>query len=122
MAECSNVPGAEVDLSRLEDITGGDEETIAMLIGLFIDDSSNCIAQLEAALVQNDTGELRRHAHSLKGAAANMGANSLSEQAKALEDLAKENLFATARIQLDLIRATHDQVLAELRDHQTRRT
>ena len=79
---------------------GDDEELLAELVQIFLDDYPNSMTAIEEALVVHDGDRLERAAHTLKGAVANFGAEAVVQAAFELEcrgrsgDLsqAKENL------------------------------
>jgi HPt (histidine-containing phosphotransfer) domain-containing protein len=82
----SAAPGtAEVDLARLAEVTGGDPVLRRGLIDTFIQSGERALADIESALPRDDRERVCRAAHTLKGAAANMGAGSLQRAAAALE-------------------------------------
>ena len=83
----SPVPSSQppVDLSRLEDITGGDAEVEGELLQCFVEEVGMYILDLKAAISANDTVTIRQKAHSIKGAAANLGVRFIPELALRIE-------------------------------------
>jgi HPt (histidine-containing phosphotransfer) domain-containing protein len=75
-------PGA---MTRLLDITGGDQGFVDELIDTFIEDATTQIDALRAAATAGDAEAIVRPAHSLKSNAANVGATALGELARGLE-------------------------------------
>ena len=73
-----------VGLSR----TGGTKADFLKLLGVFCNDGSEKIAEIDSSLENRDASLLRTHTHALKNACAVVGAVNLSEAAKALEDAA----------------------------------
>ncbi len=68
-----------VDLTNLIEITGGDKEIESLLFKAFIEGSDNNISLLEENYIDG-AGEIwQREAHSLKGAAKNIGAYKLAD-------------------------------------------
>jgi len=65
--------------------TGGNRKRYESLLRRFADSQSNALDDIRVALAANDFPTARRHAHSLKGASANLGANALAEVAAAVE-------------------------------------
>jgi HPt (histidine-containing phosphotransfer) domain-containing protein len=63
----------------------GDEGLYKIMIGLFISDQGPSVSSIQNALDQSDIQTARRIAHTLKGAAATIGALQLAETAKQLE-------------------------------------
>ncbi len=83
---------AEVDLSALRELTGGDAEFERELAETFISSGDKCLAEIIAALSVNDFDTIGKRAHSLKGASANIRASGLAAAASSLESAARANL------------------------------
>lgn len=78
-------------LDRLE----GDEDLLRELVDIFLSQSRIQVEELKAALAMGDAESIWNQAHSLKGAAAGLGAEALSHRAAQLEKAGKEgNLTA----------------------------
>ena len=63
----------------------GDEAFLEEILGIFLQDAPNQIEAMRKAWREGDTKELKQLAHSLKGAAMNVGATLLQNDALALE-------------------------------------
>jgi two-component system, sensor histidine kinase and response regulator len=76
----------------------GDEEFLADLVSLFLEDIPRQISILEEALGNNNTFHCERVSHSIKGASANLGAESLRMVATEMEATVKNGdmIVATA--------------------------
>jgi CheY-like chemotaxis protein len=74
-----------VNLARLNEITDGDAEFAQELIATFIDSSAQQLVELHAALQAADRAAVARTAHKLKGACANIYAESMRALAAQLE-------------------------------------
>ncbi len=72
-------------MTRLLDITGGDQGFVDELIDTFIEDATTQIDALRAAASASDAEAMVRPAHSLKSNAANVGATELGDLARGLE-------------------------------------
>ena len=70
---------------------GNDAELLDGLIETCLDDVQRDLARLKVALEQGQAEDARRHAHSIKGAASNVGAEALRVYAGRLEEMAKES-------------------------------
>jgi HPt (histidine-containing phosphotransfer) domain-containing protein len=69
----------------LEELTGGDPELAAILIGDFLESSVADAAALSTALDRLDAEDVRRQAHRIKGAARIVGAGDVARVAESLE-------------------------------------
>lgn len=79
-----------VDLTALRDLTDGDEELEKELFDSFYSVSENIIEALNNLTDSNDNKEWERNSHSFKGAAMNLGANSLAEKCGKSEEICTE--------------------------------
>jgi CheY-like chemotaxis protein len=71
--------------------TGGNLKRYASLLHRFADSQAAVVGDIRAAIGGNDTLTARRLAHSLKGAAANLGATALAEVAAKAESAIDSN-------------------------------
>jgi HPt (histidine-containing phosphotransfer) domain-containing protein len=78
-----------IDRSRLDLITGGDEELLRELVELYLSDTATRLSDIESALAATNLEKIRRQAHAIKGASANMGATAMQEICTRLETVAK---------------------------------
>ena len=77
-----------VDLAVLAEVTGGDAELAASLVGDFITSTLVDLEALDDALEDAALDEVRRHAHRIKGAARIVGANAIAAVAQQIETAA----------------------------------
>ena len=70
---------------------GDDAELLDSLIMSFLSEIPQDVGSLRLAVANGQAADARRHAHSIKGAASNVGAEALQEWANRLEDAAKES-------------------------------
>ncbi len=77
--------GAPVDLSRLKDIFGDNLTVIQELVGIYITDTKQHIEKLKPEVDSKNAEFIRKKAHSIKGASANIGAVRLQKLAANLE-------------------------------------
>lgn len=68
----------------------GDESLIDEIIPVFLKDNTERMEMLSQAIVKKDSKEMKFYAHSVKGAAATIGAVKISELAKQLEIAARD--------------------------------
>lgn len=101
-------------LDMLKEVIGDDLKEI---LEVFLQTGPNELAEMQQAFSQQDDGALRLHAHTLKGSAANVGATTLSLQAKTVEEAAKANDLSSVAEQLQAIEETLSAVLQALQDY-----
>ena len=92
------------------DAMGGDEEMFDSFLDLFMEDAAKHTAEIEAAITDEDAVRVEYAAHSLKGAAATMHAERLSEVARELEFIGKSGDLANARSALSRLQAELDDL------------
>ncbi len=63
----------------------GESDLVTELIDLFLNESASQLKALREAVINNDTVELRRLAHLLKGSSANIGARSMADLYEEME-------------------------------------
>lgn len=75
-----------VDVTVVHKILGSsDPEMVNMVLDVFLSSYQGLAQRIDHALAARDASELREAAHSAAGAAANIGAVSLTERLRALE-------------------------------------
>ncbi|MCF7810316.1 response regulator [bacterium] len=82
------------ELFNIEDILnrlGDDEEILVEILEVFIEDIPKQIEIVREALIQQDSEQIRSQAHTLKSACGNVGAQSLQELSRMLEEAGKKN-------------------------------
>jgi PAS domain S-box-containing protein len=77
--------GSPIDLSLLEPLRAGGDETVSELIGLYLDDSPGMLRDIARAIEQEQPKQIVRAVHSLKGSSLSLGAHRLSELCMTLE-------------------------------------
>ncbi len=86
-----NTPAADeraaVDFSRIQETSDGDTDFEKELFGVFLEDCEERLQRLNEALAAGRLSELQREAHTIKGAAANVGTTRLQEIAMHLEGM-----------------------------------
>lgn len=70
----------------------GREDRLEKLVNMYLESESERIEQLQQAAIQADSEALHRHAHSLRGVAANLSALQLQDKAADLESAAHHKL------------------------------
>ncbi len=106
------------DRARMLARLGGDEQLLDDVVRLFLDDCPVHLAAIKAAVADRALDPLVRAAHTLKGAAGNLGAAALVNAAATLERIAKEArveavdagwrlVFSEASLVMEALRRTH---------------
>jgi CheY-like chemotaxis protein/HPt (histidine-containing phosphotransfer) domain-containing protein len=80
-----------VDWARFEALTTGDNQFARELIELYLSSSMQLLVELRDGCIAGDRTLLRKSAHKLKGASANISADRLAELSKTLEITAEQD-------------------------------
>ena len=84
-------------LARLEQLSRpGRDGEVAMLIGMFLEDTSQRLTVLDQAAARQDAGTLLEVGHALRGAAGHFGITELVEVCERLEELARAGALGGA--------------------------
>ncbi len=93
------------DQAALLDRVGGEQDIMQMIVEGFIDDMPERIALTEQAVSRREASNIAVQAHTIKGAAANIGAERLAAAAQALEVTAKGDDWTQLTAQLIRLQA-----------------
>ncbi|HEX3889407.1 MAG TPA: response regulator [Verrucomicrobiae bacterium] len=85
-----------VDMSRMNDLTGGDPAMLGELADMFYKQTSQQLKQITDAVLAGDATQVRHIAHSCKGASATLGMTQLSKLMLALEKMGGEGKLTDA--------------------------
>ena len=103
-------------IDNLRQLSPGDDDAfVKEICGIFVADTPNRLAELDAGLANNDVGGFVRAAHSIKGSAANIGATQLGAAAAQLETESKTTPLPGLTARIDAVKAEYARVEAELR-------
>jgi CheY-like chemotaxis protein/HPt (histidine-containing phosphotransfer) domain-containing protein len=105
------------DRAALLDRVEGDEELLAEMIQLYVEDAPRALETMRSALQQGDMHALERAAHSVKGSSANLAANAAAEAALRLEQDAKRGDAAGAAASLAVLESVLGQLLPALAEN-----
>jgi HPt (histidine-containing phosphotransfer) domain-containing protein len=83
-------PGKYVDLSYLENMSGGSKSLIEEMVQIFIDQVPEFAMEMKELIEKKDYHSLGLLAHKAKSSVAIMGMNKLADNLKELELMAKE--------------------------------
>ena len=84
---------AVLDRQQLRDITLDDDELMRDVIAALLDDTTNQLVLMDAAIRDKDSQKTMRLAHYCKGACANVGANRIAAVLKRMEQQAADHSF-----------------------------
>lgn len=102
-----------IDTSTALKRTGGNRKRYESLLSRFADSQAGAVGEIRAALTVNDSPTAERIAHSLKGAAANLGATTLAEAAARAEAAIDSKLSISPT--LEELARTLDSVIDSIR-------
>jgi CheY-like chemotaxis protein/nitrogen-specific signal transduction histidine kinase/HPt (histidine-containing phosphotransfer) domain-containing protein len=114
-AGASVADAAEISMARFREVTCGDAELARGLIESFAKSGEHSLGEVEAGLARDDFALVRRAAHTLVGASANMGATRLEAVAKTMEESAVQSDGVAIQQLLGAARRRFDAALAALK-------
>lgn len=76
---------AALNVARLQETSGGDTEFERELLQIFLEDCAHRLSRLAEAVAQQDDKATHREAHTIKGAALNVGTVRLHALARTME-------------------------------------
>ena len=106
--------GELFDRSMLLERVEGDHELLNELIQLYFEDAPGLLAAMRGALERGNMPDLERSAHSMKGAAGNLCAQSTSAAAAQLEHNAKAGDLAGAKESLESLEIIAERLVRAL--------
>jgi len=106
------VPAPEVHFDGA--LFEGDPEFLAEIVNLFLETCPGLLTAVKDGVLRKDAAALCRAAHTLKGAVANFGAESVVEQAKTLEIMGKDGDLSGADEACQSLHALMKALLPEL--------
>ena len=101
-----------MNIEQLSSNLGLEKEDYLELLELLIGSGEEDINRLKQAVATNDADGAAKAAHSLKGAAANLGLMDLSEIAKQAEMQAKQGLLSGIEEKIEALQAKLGEVAA----------
>ena len=108
-----------IDLQAIENLRelnpDDNDAFIREIIGIFLEDTPQRIADLEASLTAADAPKFSRTAHSIKGSSANLGATALRNLAEQLEQRSHQEGLANVAGLLAGLKQEYGRTQVELR-------
>lgn len=95
-----------MNIKKLAENLGLEEDEYLELVELFIETGTADFQRIESSLANNDADQVMRSAHTIKGAAGNLGFTEISDLAKLIEENAGNDTLEGL-----------DQVVSTLRSH-----
>lgn len=105
---------ADLDESALDTLRDIMAEEFPALVRAYLDEASRLIESMALAAACRDADRMRRAAHSLKSASANIGALGLAEVARQLEGQGRAGEFDGADDRIDSAKSIFQRVKARL--------
>jgi len=107
-----------IDLVALQTVRDldpdGGMDLVKTILRIFIESAGESVTRVENAILARDGGQLATVAHALKSSSANVGAKTLSEFYRQLEQLGREGRLADARELLIQVRPEHQRAVARM--------
>jgi two-component system sensor histidine kinase/response regulator len=94
-------------------VVNGDRELLGEIVAAFLIEGPTLAEQIRRALASADAVELRRGAHTLKGALRTLGIESAAELASELEEIGRAGDLARASATMARLESQLDQILSE---------
>jgi len=113
MADLPVIDSQAIANLRALDPENGDD-FLREIIGIFIDDTPQRIAELDKSLAVGDLATFARAAHSIKGASSNLGASILRATAEQIEHRAREGNLAEVSPMVEAVRLEFARAEVEL--------
>lgn len=85
------------------------------LVQTFIADSAVRLGEIRAAFPRGQADEVRKAAHSMKGASANLGLVRLADECRLLEDAAREGRLAGEDARVEAVAREQERAVSILR-------
>lgn len=99
-----------IDYDNLNMLKGVIGDDLKPILNTYLDLTPKLIEQIRQAIAQQDAADLKRHAHTLKGSSANLGAIAIPALSVQLEDMGRHNQLANA----DALFSQVEQAYAQL--------
>jgi PAS domain S-box-containing protein len=94
---------------------GGDEKLLREIVQIFVEETPKLMVILRQALISDDVEQLESTAHSLKGELGYLGAASLSQKARELEESAQRRDLARAAALLSVFESEIAELVVSMR-------
>lgn len=110
------------NLNSLNNLSRGDKEFVLRMISIFIEQTSEALVLMQAALTKDNFVELGRIAHKIKPSIEGLGITSILEEIKMLEKMAQEEGDKNVLTLLfEQIQSTLSKVISALKEDELKR-
>ena len=99
-----------MNFQELAENLGLEVDEYRELIELFIDTGSADFHTMQEALAGGNSEQVMRSAHTIKGAAGNLGLMDVSETAKNIEDCASKNQLDSIRTAVQILKTQFEAI------------
>jgi HPt (histidine-containing phosphotransfer) domain-containing protein len=106
----------QIDMSRFEELSDGDKDNLLELIELYLSKTSEQLHELQKAIEMKAGPDIDRIAHSMIGANAMMGMNTLLPFLKQLETSAEKGQLQEAAPTFDSITQEYKRIQSVLKN------
>ncbi len=100
----------KIDLQTMADKLDFDLEDVEMLVEVFLSEAKKNLVDLKKAIDTNNLEDIFRYAHSIKGSAANLTLQEISNIAKEMEDNARINATFDYKATYEILRQFIDNI------------
>jgi two-component system, sensor histidine kinase and response regulator len=94
-------------------VVDGDRELLGEIVAAFLIEGPTLLEEIRRALAAGDSVQLRREAHTLKGALRTLGIESAAELAAELEEIGRRGDVSAAPARMARLESQVDQILSE---------
>lgn len=101
-----------MNFKKLADKLGLEEDEYRELVELFLDTGSADFQKIESSLADRDADQVMRSAHTIKGAAGNLGFTEISDLAKLIEENAGNNTLEGLEPAVSSLRSHFESITA----------
>lgn len=108
-------PGSLCDLTNLRALLNNDETKVRRLIRKFMETTEKNIAELNSALETGDAEKVRLTAHTIKGAASQMGATRVQRIVMELETMGRKKKLAGLEKEFGELVKAYDELKREMK-------
>ena len=104
-----------MNFRQLGENVGLEEDEMLELVEIFLDSSGSDLDILHSAIDKADVQQVKEAAHSLKGAAGNLGFTKIYEMARSIEEKAAQNSLEGAAEAFRMSQERYDQIAEAFR-------